>query len=191
MKTAWLAAGIIVVMVCGCAPRNADLSAAKVSPPPTPAPRLGAVADAPTFGFSDRDGNRVASVVAESGAVTGTGGTDALGELTKATATLFQKNVAVATVTADKMQADQEKRTLTATGNVQMKTVVSGSEPKGELRADRMTWRYDANEVRGTGNVLVTRGAQVRIPGTAIIADTALKTVEMTGGDAPITGTIP
>ena len=66
----------------------------------------------------------------------------------------------------------------------------STSDPVvNRVRADQVVWDYDGNKIHGTGNVLVSRGDQVRIPGVAIDADTALQTANITGGDAPITGT--
>ncbi|MBC8135737.1 MAG: LPS export ABC transporter periplasmic protein LptC [Fibrella sp.] len=161
------------------------------SPTPTPAPRIGAVTEGPRFAWSDKLGNRVAEISAESGAATGAGADDVAGEMKKARAILYQNGKPVATLTADKLQPDTRTRKITGSGNVRL---VSRSTPDGivsSVRADHMVWEYDRNQIHGTGNVLVTQGDLARIPGTAIDADTALQTVTMTGGSAPITGTIP
>ncbi|MBC8142325.1 MAG: LPS export ABC transporter periplasmic protein LptC, partial [Armatimonadetes bacterium] len=162
----------------GCAPAKdapRPVSASVASPP-----RLGAVADAPTFGWSDKDGNRVAQIRAESGAATGATGADTLGELTKGTATLFQNNKAVATVTADKMKADQAKRTLTATGNVITRSLRTDAVALDTLRADTVLWNYDTDRITGRGNVTLSKANVWSIPATSFSGNTDLQNFLLT-----------
>ena len=155
----WLVGALVIAG--GCAPPAKRPVAAPASPLPSPVARLGAVADSPELTFTDKNGKRVASIAAQSGAVVGSTGMDTLGNLQKARAMLYQNGKPAAILTAN------------------------------TIRADQMVWNHDRHRVTGTGNVVLSSGDAVRLPGTTLVADTRLQSAEITGGDAPITGTIP
>lgn len=186
--TIWILASLLVA--AGCGKTEEVPVTAPPSPTPTPAPRIGAVVEGARFAFSDKNGKRVAEITAESGAATGTGEDDAIGEMRNARATLYRDGVPAATMTANKLEPDTRTRTITGTGNVRLVAEKTSDGVVSTVRADRMVWQYDRNKIHGTGNVLVTHGNVARIPGTTIDADTSLRIVKMTGGTAPITGTI-
>jgi hypothetical protein len=50
-----------------------------------------------------------------------------------------------------------------------------------------MVWRPDNNEIRGSGNVLMTREDSLRLPGKEFIADTRMRRIQMTAGSRPAT----
>ena len=185
----WLVGALVIAG--GCAPPAKRPVAAPASPLPSPVARLGAVADSPELTFTDKNGKRVASIAAQSGAVVGSTGMDTLGNLQKARAMLYQNGKPAAILTANTIRADQKTRIITATGNVVLSTVNPENNSANRARADQMVWNHDRHRVTGTGNVVLSSGDAVRLPGTTLVADTRLQSAEITGGDAPITGTIP
>ncbi len=187
--TFFVLASVLVAAGCGKTEEARETAIPTPSPTPTPAPRLGAVVEGARFAFSDTNGKRVAEIMAESGAATGAGADDAVGEMRNARATLYRDGVPAATMTANKLEPDTRTRTITGTGNVRLTSRTLFNGVVTAVRADRMVWEYDRDKIHGTGNVLVTHGDTVRMPAIAIDADTALQTVNMTGGGAPITGT--
>lgn len=180
---------LVLLFATGCGEKENAPIVPVASPTPTPAPRFGVVVEGQRFTWSDKKGNRVAEISAESGAATGANAADAVGEMKNAKAILYQNGKAVATLTANKLQPNTKTRTVTGIGNVLLRSMNAPDGIVSTLRADRMVWEYDRDKIHGTGNVLVTHGDMVQMPGIAIDADTALQTVRMTGGDAPITGT--
>lgn len=138
--------------------------------------------------LTDRNGVIVARVRARAGLVGRTGAGSAAGATVRTEATLHDKGKPTAVLTADRIRADQATRNVTGEGNVVARSLVHNGSPT--VRADRMTWRPEKNEIRGAGNVLLTREG-FRMPGDAFVADTRLHTIEVTGNDAPVTGRVP
>ena len=169
----------------GCALRNKSLSA---RPSPSPVEKLAATAGNLTVAYSDKAGLPVVHIAAKSAAGIGASGDDgqAVGQLRDATATLYQHGKAAATLTADTLHADSATRVVTATGNAVVRSLGAGRG--GSVRADTMRWEYDRDHLDGTGNIVLTYGEQVRMPGKSFVANTQLESATVTGGDAPITG---
>jgi len=97
------------------------------------------------------------------------------GTINGVSATLFQRGVAAAKLTAPTVRGDNMQDVLVATGRV---TVVSLQQPGTLMRADRMTWYPKKNKVFADGNVYYRDGkygATMNAP--HIIADTFLKKI--------------
>jgi len=150
---------------------------------------MGAVIDSPTFALSDKSGKPVTKITAQSAAATASSDKDALGELTKATADLYQNGKHIATLTADKLKVDSKRRTLTAQSNVVIESKDATTGDKKTVRADAVRWEYDRDKIVGNGNVLLQQGELVRVPAASFVADTALKTCDLSSDGSPITGT--
>ena len=144
---------------------------------------------APDATLFDKKGVIVAHVKARSGSgnsrsvLTGSG----LGALMGGEATLYQKGSPASTLRADRIDVDQATQTVTGTGNVVARSLTEVGAPA--IRADKMTWRHDKNEIRGSGNVLVTRDPDMRLPGKSFVADTRLRRFTLTSSGAPASGT--
>lgn len=182
----------------GCAPKNDAAKpatpAAAVSREQKPAkakpPEISASVQGLDLTLTDAKGNLVARVKAEAGAVGaseapggGAPGGGTLGVMSKGVATVYENGKPTATLTADTMTADREKRLVTGTGNVVARSLARPDAPM--IRADTMTWRHDAGEIRGKGNVLITRKPDWQFPGDSFVADTQIKSfrVESSEGD--------
>lgn len=134
----------------------------------------------------DENGVLVAQVKARSGAVgqkSSQGGTAGL--LYQSEATLHENGKPVATLTAEEVTADEKTHIVTGKGNVMARSLTEPGSPT--VRADEMVWRPDKNEIRGSGNVLVTRENSLNLPGKAFVADTRIRRINMTAGDDPAT----
>lgn len=141
--------------------------------------------------LTDKNGVIVARIKAQSGLVGRTGGGtagDVAGATTRTEATLHDKGKPTVILTARRIRADQATRSVTGEGDVIARSLVQPGSPT--VRADRMTWRPGEKTIRGAGNVLLTRDG-VRIPGASFVADTGLRTIEVSGSDAPIAGRLP
>lgn len=97
------------------------------------------------------------------------------GTLNGVSATLYQRGVAAAKLTAPTVSGDNMQQKLVATGRV---TVVSLQQPGTLMKADRMTWYPNKKQVFADGNVYYhdgKYGATMNAP--HIIADTFLRKI--------------
>ena len=101
----------------------------------------------------------------------------------KPMATLYEKGKPMATIMADEVTADEKTHIVTGKGNVVARSLTEQGSPT--VRADTMTWRPDTNEIRGSGNVLITRDNSLHLPGKAFVADTRIRRIRMTAGSRP------
>lgn len=101
-------------------------------------------------------------------------------------ATLYQKGVATATMTADTLTANREAGTVVATGHVTTHSLTEKSSPT--VRADRMDWEHDKNLLTGSGNVVMTAEPAYTLYAKSFKADTKLSEYHVTLGDTPSTG---
>ncbi|MBC7808736.1 MAG: hypothetical protein H7145_21590 [Akkermansiaceae bacterium] len=181
---------VAILSVAGCAPEDSTPVVLIASPTSTPTPRLGAVAQGLRFTWSDKNGQRVADVAAESGA--GTIGTadDALGQLRDGKATLYHKGKAVATLTADKVTGDRKTHRLTAVGNAKVQVLNSSDGIPSHLKANEIVWDYDADRVTGRGDVVYTKENVISFPATYFTGDTRLERFQSRNDSStPIKGT--
>ena len=178
--------------IAGCGPKSSGGGAPKASPSPSPSPKappLEATVTDFDLLLTDSKGAPVARMKAKAGSVgpgVGAAGAAYQGTLLNGTATLYQEGKPAATMRADKVEADQAKRTVTGRGNVVVKSLQSAESPA--IRADEMTWSFDKNKVRGRGKVLVTREPDWNIPAESFEADTQVREVTLFGKGAPATG---
>jgi len=94
--------------------------------------------------------------------------------LQKAVCRLYRDGKLSATMTAPKIEADGEKRTLTASGGV----LVKASDGEGCARSNSARWEADRRTIRGKGNVVVSwRGAE--LTGDEFTADTELGRIKI------------
>ena len=170
-----------VMSMIGCAPRRST-NASKPSPSPSASagPSYGAIVTNPEYTLIDVHNKPVMQITAQGG-VGGTGDGNTFGELTKGRATLYRDGKAVATLTADKMKADNKTRVLTATGNVLVRSRNDTDGTPKSVRADTMRWEHDKNQITGEGNVMLSYGTTVQIPGRSFVADTAIQSFDVTG----------
>lgn len=170
-----------VAFAAGCAPKQAPPAASPTpspSPSPTPALSVGAAAENVGVSILDAEGKPVAQVTAGSaGFNPTTPGT--IGTLQSAKATLYQKGKPAAAITAERVTADQQTRTVTATGSVVARSLSNPRSPT--VRADKMTWQHDKNLITGNGNVLLTVEPGGKLPGNLFTADTALGNIHVKG----------
>jgi len=178
----WLGAGCLAG--CGHGPTRDS----GPSPSATPTPFLVKAQvnhiDATLF---DDAGKTMAQVKADATAVGhGEGAakvSDPIGIASNATATLYQKGKPVAVLTADKLHADRDERTLIGVGHVKVRSLTQPDAPP-TIQADTMTWGYKENHIEGSGHVLLTRGESMQLPGASFTADTELKSATL-NGDSP------
>lgn len=166
---------LIPLIAIGCGKKENAPAAIVASPPPTPAPKVGVVAEKQRFAFSDKDGKRVAEISADSGAATGTNVDNIVGEMKNAQATLYQKGKPVATLTADKVIPDTQKRTITASGNAKVQSVDAADGIPSVLKANTLVWAYDQNNITGRGNVEYTKRGVITIPATFFTGDASFR----------------
>jgi hypothetical protein len=189
-----------LVLASGCRPntsggseRKDKQSAASPSPTPsgTPTPfPLKVTASGVDTTLFDEKGRRIAEVraakVAAGPGSPGKSGVDPVGTVLQGTATLYQEGRPAASFAADTLRADRETRTVVGTGNVRLRSLRADVPA---IRADRMTWLHDKNQITGTGNVLITRAPDLKIPGERFEADTEVRRFKVYTGGAPATGT--
>ena len=98
-------------------------------------------------------------------------------------ATLYQNGIPEAYMTAPRAVGDQSTRTITATGGVFIKSLTDrGPSGRSTLRADRVQWQADKNQVLATGHVAYKNGKNgLILRGPAFQADTALRTLHSVG----------
>lgn len=139
----------------------------------------------------DEKGRTIVEVTARAAAVgpgkPGTQSGSIVGSLSAGTATLYQEGKPAAKLTADSIRADKDTRIVTATGNAKVTSLALPNTPA--IRADTMTWRYETGTITGSGNVLVTRKPDLRVPGASFSADTRLRSFTLNGGAGAATGT--
>lgn len=115
--------------------------------------------------------------------VTGANSTGGLqGTLLGVDATFFQKGVPSARMTAPKVQMDNGKKIVIASGRVKM-TALAKTQKGSSLTADRMIWYAAINKVVALGHVFyknAATGATLECP--AMIADTKLETIRSSSG---------
>lgn len=151
---------------------------------------LSATAQGVDLTLTDAKGVLIARVKAKAAAVgpSGEGGASAaVGVMTGGEATVYQEGEPAATLKADKMRADQAKRTVTGEGNVTARSLSRKDRPT--IRADRMIWEHDKNEIRGRGNVVITRQPGLRVVGDTFVADTEMETFTIESADASASAT--
>jgi hypothetical protein len=181
------------VCASGCRPKpRGERAAAKQTEPEkkNEDPPLAGEVRGLDLTLTDKNGVIIARIKAQAGLVgrTGTGVGDVAGATTRTEATLHDKGKPTVILTARRIRADQATRSVTGEGDVIARSLVQPGSPT--VRADRMTWRPGQNTIRGAGNVLLTRDG-FRMPGTSFVADTRLRTIEVSGSDAPIAGRLP
>jgi len=176
-----VAALFAVVAAVGCSPhRSADASKPSPSPSASTGPSYGGIVANPEYRLVDLHNKPVMQITAQGG-IGGTGDGMTFGELTKGRATLYRDGKAVATLTADKMKADNKTRILTATGNVLVRSRNDTDGTPKSVRADTMRWDHDKNQITGDGHVVLAYGATVQIPGRSFVADTAIQSFDVVG----------
>jgi lipopolysaccharide assembly outer membrane protein LptD (OstA) len=138
---------------------------------------------APSLTFTDPKGTVVWKLKAEAATVAPeevAQGQAYRGGLRNGTVTLYQQGKPAATLKAKIVRADQATRTVVGEGDVVVRSLASPDAPA--IRADTMTWRYDADQITGHGNVLVTREPDMRVPGDRFTADTAVRRFRLYNG---------
>ncbi|MGQ9454859.1 MAG: hypothetical protein ACUVRS_05485 [Armatimonadota bacterium] len=100
--------------------------------------------------------------------------------LTDLNAKLYQDGKLAAELVAPKVEADERKRILTATGGVTLKSLDGGTV----LTCEWMKWFARENRIVGNGGVKVVSrlesGDRYKMEGAAFEADTALKSIAIT-----------
>ncbi len=189
IRTVWGSACFsLPIVAAGCAATPDHVGTFVASPPPTPAPRLGAVVRKVGFAWSDKNNRLVADVTGESGAATGGNGLNTLGEIRNGKATLYQRGKPSATLTADTLLADSDRQRVTANGNVLVRSQSDAGGGVGTLQADHVVWEYEQGQIVGTGHVVLTREDSIRVHAVRLVADTALQTVDLIGEEEPTLG---
>ncbi|MDX1933963.1 MAG: hypothetical protein SFU56_15290 [Capsulimonadales bacterium] len=176
----------------GCGRKSKETASSK--PTPTPPP-LSATSTGLSVSVYDSKGD-----VSPSGALPkvldlksrGAGAsTGAEGEtvvVSRGSAVLYQEGKASATLTADRLAANREERTVVATGNV---VATSLSQPRAPaVRADKMVWTHDRNLLTGNGNVVMTARPDFVLHGRSFTADTKLSRYRVKMGQTPSSGTL-
>ena len=122
--------------------------------------------DSTLFG---KNGEKMAALKGESAAFDPKNLSSAL-IVNKAQATLYdreKRDIPVSELTAETVTADRARRTLTATGNVTIRSLTEKGTPT--IRADRMVWSFDNRTVKGDGNVLLTAEPNLKMPGKVLL----------------------
>jgi len=140
---------------------------------------VGALAQGLDLTLADnKTGVIVARIKASTGAVGMTGPDEgAAGALSNGTATLYDKGKPAATVTADRIFADQATRTITGKGHVVARSLIHKGAPT--VRSDTMVWRYADSTIRGNGNVIMSQEPSVYLRGERFTANTEMRRVEV------------
>lgn len=140
---------------------------------------VGALAQGLDLTLADnKTGVIVARIKASTGAVGMTGPEEgAAGALSNGIATLYDKGKPAATVTADRIFADQATRTITGKGHVVARSLIHKGAPT--VRADTMVWRYADRTIRGNGNVIMSQEPSIFLRGERFVANTELRKVEV------------
>ncbi len=191
-------AAIVLWGVGGCGQKkDGDKKAASATPKPSattaPLPVNVAVEGLQSTLF-DKNGQIVAQISAKEAATgtknkEGAARPEGLGLLKTAHAVLFKNGKPSAQMDADTMEADRQTRIVVGTGNVRLKSLQADAKSNAPaLRADTMTWKHDTDEVRGKGNVLITNGPDVSLPGENFEGNTALRTFRVWNGQDPQNG---
>ncbi|GAB4468470.1 MAG: hypothetical protein OHK0029_40870 [Armatimonadaceae bacterium] len=137
------------------------------------------------FTLFDASGKKIAEVAAkEAGLSPAKEG--AFATVSRGTATLYRNGAPAATLTADRVSADEQAQTVQAQGNVLVEALQGEGTPT--LRADKVVWQYKADTITGSGNVLATMKPEWRIPARSFQADTRLQRVQIEGNGQPATG---
>lgn len=175
----------IALLVSGCASkRTPQTASATPSPAPTATPfpvsvglqgaRL-TIADTKT-GKTQLELSTPAATVAPQGVLGNLSAT-----LEGNAATLYDKGGKPSLrMTAQKIQADTKKNTVTAVGAVQVETI---EPPQRRLRADTMVWNATKHQLTGSGNVLLEQGTEIQFPVETFTTDTRLERISATFGD--------
>ena len=58
------------------------------------------------------------------------------------------------------------------------------------VRADNVTWRRDADTITGTGNVVIERAPDLRMPVESFTANTRLRRIQVGPSTGPATGSL-
>lgn len=97
-----------------------------------------------------------------------------VGQLLDFSAKMFEDGKLTTTMSAPKVVADTEKRVVTATGGVTLKSL----DRKTTVKAQWMKWYSRQHKVVGDGGVKIT-SEMGTMQGAAFVADTALKTLRV------------
>lgn len=193
--TAALAAGCTPSPTPPVAPTPAVSASATPKPTATP-PQIAAQVFGANVTLFGKNGDKAATLKGESAAFDPKSLSSAL-IVNKAKATLYNKgktneddrNAPAAELSADVVTADRPKRTLTATGNVTIRSLTEKGTPT--IRADRMVWSFGNRTIVGDGNVLLTAEPNLKMPGKSFAADTRLRTFQLESDGRPATGGLP
>lgn len=186
-----LTALLTLAISVGCArPRSTGAPASKASssatPLPTPTPRVvRAESSEVHLTMISPKGKTVAVLDAKSTNFDPlkAGGTLAVQD---ADAVLYEEGKPATRISARNLVADQQKRILTATGNVRAESLSRPDAPTA--RADRMIWYADRKLLTGQGKVLMTLKPDFELPGRSFTADTNLNNFSVQQDERPARG---
>jgi LPS export ABC transporter protein LptC len=88
---------------------------------------------------------------------------------------LYDRGSPADRITADRVNANQGRHTITANGHVVVQSIADATT---QVRCDHLVWRADAGTLNGSGHVVLTRGTFEQ-SGNSFEADTRLKTLTM------------
>ena len=195
MTTGFTYAAIIgaatLCLLAGCSNRKTATATGSPTPPtkPTPTPTLPpqfqGAAQRINITLFDAKGRKIAEVSGDSAGLTPVGKSQEV-SVTRGKATLFKDGKPAATVSADRLTADNLSRILKATGGVVVRSLEQEGTPTA--RADTVTWEHDRDRIHGTGGVKVTADTGWEIPAASFTGDTELKTLDVVGNGLPATG---
>ena len=127
--------------------------------------------------LSDAKGITVWTIKAES-AVLGNEKGAVVGSLNNGTATMYENGEPTATMKADTLTADKEKRTVVGRGHVFAKSLLP--QDKGRiLQADTIRWDIQKHLLRGEGNVILTQEPDTVVHADSFSANLKLRNIEL------------
>lgn len=179
-------AAALVVSGAGC--RRPGERGLRAAPPAPPKPHVDAKATAFEAVIPDGKGGRIAVVRGGAVAFGDPGDGSGTGRVSGTRALLYRDNRPAAEVRADRVDGDVGTRTVVAQGHVEIRS----SEPGGTtvVRSDTMRWSADADQLTGSGHVLLRHADNVSLPALRFRADARLRRVELDFSDDPATGRI-
>lgn len=190
-RSALLPALLALALVPGAGCRRTPRASPSASPSPSPAPSPSApplAAEVSRFEavLPDGHGGRRALLRGTSAAIDGGGAEASKGVVRGTSAILYRDGKPALELVAPVVEGDAARGTVVARGGVAVRTI--GGLQTTRLRSDTMTWHADSDLLEGRGDVLMTHGDAARVPGDTFRADTRLRRVLLTFGDAPATG---
>jgi len=192
-KTFWLGGLLLLGIANGCqtapkAPLPAKPTTAKPAEKEEPFPVKGSVQDLDSL-LTDDTGQTIAEIKASIGTVSPSGST-AAGKLSGSEAVLYQDGKPAVRLTAGKVEADPDTRTIRGTGNV-VATALNRPDA-ATIKADNVLWSHGKNKITGTGNIHISRAPDWQMSGDSFTADMTLQEFTLNAnGNTSASGSIP